>query len=126
MKRRFLTVEHILSLHADVLQPGEPAAILNRASLESAAARPATYHRGLLRQAAVLFHALIQNHPFLSGNKRTAFNALNVFVNLNKMEVWVTSNTVYYWLIDALEHRHFNERAVENWLKSVTRRHRPF
>ncbi len=125
MKRRFLAVEEVLALHKDVLDRREPDAILNRNSLEAAIMRPTTYHRGLLRQAAVLFHALIQNHPFLSGNKRTAFNALNVFLNLNQVEIWVTSNTVYYWLMDALEHRTFTERVVENWLRSVTRRHRP-
>jgi len=125
MKRRFLAVDEILALHKDVLDRAESDAVLNRSSLESAVARPATYHRGLLRQAAVLFHAMIQNHPFLSGNKRTAFNALNVFLNLNKVEIWVTSNTVYYWLMDALEHRTFSERVIESWLRSVTRRHRP-
>lgn len=124
MRRRFLAVEEVLALHKDVLHPNEPDEILNSASLESAVMRPTNYHRGLLRQAAVLFHALIQNHPFLSGNKRTAFNALNVFLNLNKVEIWVTSNTVYYWLMDALEHRSFNARMVESWLRSVTRRHR--
>ncbi|RUO98598.1 type II toxin-antitoxin system death-on-curing family toxin [Hyphomicrobium sp.] len=125
MKRRFLAVEEVLALHRDVLDRNESDAVLNRGSLESAVARPAAYHRGLLRQAAVLFHAMIQNHPFLSGNKRTAFNALNVFLNLNKVEIWVTSNTVYYWLMDALEHRTFSERVIESWLRSVTRRHRP-
>jgi death-on-curing protein len=125
MRRRFLAVDEVLALHKDVLNRDESDAVLNRGSLESAVARPTTYHRGLLRQAAVLFHAMIQNHPFLSGNKRTAFNALNVFLNLNRVEIWVSSNTVYYWLMDALEHRSFNERVVESWLRSVTRRHRP-
>lgn len=125
MKRRFLTVEEVRLLHADVLDGHESDAILNKAALESAVSRPTQYHRGLLRQAAVLFHALIQNHPFLSGNKRTAFNALNVFLNLNGVEIWVTSNTVYYWLIDALEHRNFDVKMIESWLRSVTRRHRP-
>ncbi len=60
MKRRFLAVQEILALHKDVLDRGESDAILNRTSLESAVARPMTYHRGLLRQAAVLFHAMIQ------------------------------------------------------------------
>lgn len=124
MKRRFLVVDEVLALHRDVLDRNESDAVLNRTSLESAIARPTTYHRGLLRQAAVLFHAMVQNHPFLFANKRTAFNALNVFLNLNRVEIWVTSNTVYYWLMDALENHTFTERVIEAWLKSVTRRHR--
>jgi death on curing protein len=125
MRRRFLTAAEVIAVHRESLFPEEPSNILNRASLESAVARPMTYHRGLLRQAAVLFHALIQNHPFLSGNKRTAFQALNVFLELNHLELWVSHNTVYYWLIDALERRTFTVAAIESWLRSVTRRHRP-
>jgi hypothetical protein len=34
LKRRLLTVEHILSLHADILQPGALAAVLNRTSFD--------------------------------------------------------------------------------------------
>lgn len=124
MKRRFLRPEEIVALHKQSLASHEPDHILNRALLESATARPASYHRGLLRQAAVLFHALIQNHPFVSGNKRAAFSALNVFLELNRLEIWVSPNTVYYWLMDALEHRNFTVASIETWLRSVTRRHR--
>ena len=122
MKRRFLSVDEVRALHRDILETSESDTVLNSASLESAVARPRVYHRGLLRQAAVLFHALVQNHPFLSGNKRTAFNALHVFLRLNNVELWVTSNTVYYWLMDALDRHHLEVHAIEHWLRSATRR----
>jgi death-on-curing protein len=41
----------------------------------------------LVRQAALLAVGLSQNQPFLDGNKRTAFFAMLVFLDLNGLEL---------------------------------------
>lgn len=38
-------------------------------------------------KAAALAHALIQNHPFLDGNKRVGHAAMEVFLVLNHYEI---------------------------------------
>ena len=41
--------------------------------IQSAIGRPYSgYHRSIARKAAALLHALVQNHGFVDGNKRTA------------------------------------------------------
>jgi len=58
-----------------------------RALLESAVARAQTvahYANGdLFDQAAALCNGLALNHPFLDGNKRTAFSACATFLEVN-------------------------------------------
>mgnify|MGYP001821618046 FL=1 len=56
--------------------------------LESALARPANvYHHDHLAQitelAAAYAGGIIQNHPFIDGNKRTGFMAAYIFLDLN-------------------------------------------
>ena len=57
--------------------------------LESALARPQSTFGGedlypsLSGKAAVLFHSLASNHPFIDGNKRTAVMAAEIFLRVN-------------------------------------------
>ena len=62
--------------------PVDPPGVRDNGLLESACARPLTgfadrlKYPNPLKQAAVLFHSLVQNHPFYNGNKRTALVTL--------------------------------------------------
>ena len=62
-------------------------------ALESALAPPQMTFGGeelyptLVDKAAVLGYALIKNHPFLDGNKRTGHAAMEVFLVLHGYEI---------------------------------------
>lgn len=69
--------------------------------LESAAERPRTelfgerqYH-GLLEQAAALFHSVARFHPLIDGNKRLAWTACAVLLELNGATVTATNDEAY-------------------------------
>lgn len=57
--------------------------------LESAVSRPqagfANYdlYKTIFDKAAVLLQSLVKNHPFVDGNKRTAFTYAGIFLRLN-------------------------------------------
>lgn len=57
--------------------------------LQSAIARPQATFEGrdlygdIFAKAAALMHSLVQNHPFLDGNKRTAIGAVVIFLRLS-------------------------------------------
>lgn len=67
--------------------------ILNLGALESALAQPRITFGGselypsVVEKAAALGYLLIQNHPFLDGNKRTGHAAMEVFLLLNGFEI---------------------------------------
>jgi len=68
---------------------GTPPKVRDYGLLASAAARPAAFMFGqeaypnLADKAAALLHSICRNHALIDGNKRLAWAAAMVFINLN-------------------------------------------
>lgn len=90
----FLDVADILTLHANQVELyGGEHGVRDLGLLESAVAQPqATFGGQFLHAdvfdmaAAYLFH-IVQNHPFIDGNKRTGVVAALAFLDLNGIEI---------------------------------------
>jgi death-on-curing protein len=92
MSLKYLTVDAVKAIHAEVLAAhGGAAGIRDETLLESAVAAPQASMMGQLLisdpleiAAAYLFY-ICRNHPFLDGNKRTALAACLVFLEANQL-----------------------------------------
>lgn len=91
---RYLTLSEALELHRRVIgQSGGALGVLDLGALESALAQPRMTFGGrdlypsIVDKVATLGYSLIQNHPFLDGNKRTGHAAMEVFLLLNGFEI---------------------------------------
>jgi death-on-curing protein len=91
---RYLSLDEIIILHAKVIaRSGGILGLRDRAALESAVAQPEMTFGGddlyptIVKKTAALGHSLIQNHPFLDGNKRAGHAAMEVFLVLNGYEI---------------------------------------
>jgi death-on-curing protein len=90
----FLTLDEVLQLHASRIELyGGTHGVRDQALLESALAQPSQsfggsyLHDDLAAMAsAYLFH-IVQNHPFLDGNKRTGAAAAIVFLKMNDVHL---------------------------------------
>ena len=94
---RYLTLSEVLEVHRRVMaQSGGAAGLMQLPALEAALAQPQMTFGGedlyptLVDKAAALGYALIKNHPFLDGNKRTGHAAMEVFLVLNGYEIRAT------------------------------------
>lgn len=83
---KYLSLEQVLVIHEKLIEKyGGSHGIRDHALLESAVVRPRTSAFGeeayptLFLKAAVLLHSIIKNHPFVDGNKRTGFGAMQKF-----------------------------------------------
>ena len=56
-------------------------------------------YKGLLGKAAVLFYAMIKNHPFQNGNKRIAMTTLFYFLMENKKWLRVDEKELYNFAV---------------------------
>lgn len=90
MRVEFLTLDEVLSLHADqIARYGGSALVRDVGLLQSALAMPAAtfggefLHGSLDEQAAAYLFHLVRSHPFVDGNKRTGLVAMLVFLGLN-------------------------------------------
>jgi len=90
---RYLSLQEVISLHSLLVsQSGGSDGLRDRGALESAVAQPEASFGGedlypdLASKAGALGHSLIQNHPFVDGNKRIGHAAIEVFLLLNGHE----------------------------------------
>ena len=90
----FLDLDHTLRLHCSLIeQYGGTEGIRDVGLLQSAIAMPqAAYggeylHRDIFEMAAAYLYHVVQNHPFLDGNKRTGAASAIVFLALNGIEI---------------------------------------
>jgi death-on-curing protein len=84
----WLSPQLILAIHDEQLaEHGGSTGLRDPGLLDSALARPlnrASYGEpDIAELAAVYALGIAKNHPFIDGNKRTAFVALEVFLRLN-------------------------------------------
>jgi death-on-curing protein len=84
----WLSSQLILAIHDEQLaEHGGPTGLRDAGLLDSALARPLNrvgYGEPDIAELAALYAmAIAQNHPFIDGNKRTAFVALELFLRLN-------------------------------------------
>jgi len=86
----YLTPEQVLFIHARLIaETGGTHGVRDLAMLESAVARPQATFGGkdlypdLFTKAAALLDSLINNHPFVDGNKRTGITAAALFLRRN-------------------------------------------
>jgi len=91
---RYLTTSEIMAVHGRVMaQSGGLVGLRDLAALESAAAQPqATFdgtelYPSLVKKAAAIGFSLIQNHPFIDGNKRIGHAVMEIFLILNGHEI---------------------------------------
>ncbi len=98
----FLNVEDVLTLHADQVDLyGGDQGVRDPGLLESAVAQPqATFsgqylHGDIFEMAAAYLFHIVQNHPFLDGNKRAGAVAALVFLDLNRIEIEAPKGSLY-------------------------------
>jgi len=90
MEPTFLTLSEVIAIHKDqIARYGGQEGIRDVGLLQSAVAMPAAafggkyLHTDLFEMAAAYLFHLVQNHPFIDGNKRAGGAATVVFLELN-------------------------------------------
>ncbi len=119
----YLTVADALFIHAVLLdRHGGSAGLRDHGALESALVRPQMgYYDDVVAEAAALFESLAINYPFVDGNKRVAFGAVDVFLRTNGYRLTVTNDEAYAFMIDLFETNRFRFEYLEPWLRSIAK-----
>ncbi|MCW6049629.1 type II toxin-antitoxin system death-on-curing family toxin [Lyngbya sp. CCAP 1446/10] len=99
---RFISIDEVLELHEDQISSfGGTSGVRDEGLLESALAQPqATFggqflHPTISEQAAAYLYHIAMNHPFIDGNKRTAFAVADTFLRLNGWTLNLTDDRAY-------------------------------
>jgi death-on-curing protein len=120
----WLDAHMILAAHDEQLaEHGGLGGIRDEGLLSSALARPehlASYGPAQSLDAAALAASyafgIARNHPFADGNKRTAFVALEVFLNLNGYALEASDEECVLTILD-LASGQLDETALAQWIR---------
>jgi death on curing protein len=116
----YLTLVDALAIHNDQIERyGGATGARDLGLLEAALFRPQTgYYTTLIEQAAALWESLVQNHPFINGNKRTAFAATYTFLAINCVLIIADANDTYDFIIELYKSGTFELEHLVKWLEN--------
>ena len=121
MTWRWLREDVVIAMHGEqIAEHGGSPGIRDAGLLSSALARPqnqVAYGKpSVFNLAAAYAFGVIQNHPFVDGNKRAGFLAAYVFLDLNGWEL-VASEAEAVSAVMALATGEMDESGFSDWLK---------
>src|SRR5271167_2278287 len=118
----FLTLIEVLAIHQDQIDRyGGSHGVRDPGQLEAALYRPQSgYYAEVLEEAAALWESLGQNHPFIDGNKRTAFAAMVTFLAINGIQVTAHPEVTYGFISSLYQTNSFTFQKLLIWLRANT------
>lgn len=121
---RYLTVNEVLEIYSRVMQQtGGATGIRDLGALESAIAQPRMTFDGeelypnIVEKASALGFSLIQNHPFVDGNKRSGHAAMELFLVLNGCEIDATVAEQVTTILQVASSQ-MERKSFTNWLRT--------
>lgn len=114
----FLTLDEVLEIHEDqIARYGGIRGVRDLGLLQSAIAQPSStfdgqfLHADLFEMAAAYLFHLVQNHPFLDGNKRVGAASALVFLLLNDVQISASEDDLVTMVLNVAQ-SHADKNAI--------------
>jgi death-on-curing protein len=117
----YVTTADALFFHKLLIERyGGAPGVRDAGALESALHRPQTgYYETIVHEAAALLESLVQNHPFVDGNKRVAFAVADVFLRINGYSIAADSKPIFDRMMQFFEAHAFDMEHLVPWLQEM-------
>jgi death on curing protein len=122
----FLTIEEVLAIHRDqIARYGGSEGVRDLGLLQSAIAMPAAsfggrfLHVDLCEMAAAYLFHVVQDHPFIDGNKRVGAVAAFIFLALNDVRL-TADQTSYADLVLSVARGEMPKSAIAEFFRAST------
>jgi death-on-curing protein len=117
-ERVYLTVAEVIAIHHHQIEEyGGEHGLLNQGSLEAAVFRPQNgYYNDLSEEAAALLESLVNNHPFVDGNKRVGFAAMHTFLLMNGFDLDLSSKAAFEFMMKTIAEGKFRFALLREWI----------
>ena len=119
MTHDFPSIEEVIDIHDSLIREfGGATGLRDVGALDSAILRPQMgYYDGIIEEAAALMESLAMNHPFVDGNKRTAFAATEIFLSMNGHFIDCDDREAYEFFMQLFETNSFRFAQLRSWLE---------
>jgi death-on-curing protein len=119
-----LTLDQLLEIHVLVVEAtGGSTGLRDLGRLEAAIAAQTQnvfseeLYPSIVDKAAAIIRAIIADHPFVDGNKRTAMLAGLTFLKLNKVEFSFQPGEIEDFAVDVAT-KHIDVPGISDWLRA--------
>lgn len=115
----YLTVAEAAEIHRAMIDAhGGRQGIRDIGALEAALYRPQSgYYEDIVAEACALFESLAINHPFIDGNKRVAFAAMEVFLMINGWRIDATQQQIHRLMMRLFGTGRFELAELDKWFR---------
>ncbi|NCN03515.1 MAG: type II toxin-antitoxin system death-on-curing family toxin [Candidatus Pacebacteria bacterium] len=122
----FLTIEEVIIIHEKMIEIGGGSSglrdieLLHSAVERSRASFSGNYlYPSIYKMGGALLQSLANNHPFIDGNKRTAFFSTALFLRKNDIKIDINTKEIVSLMI-AVTTSHLSIKDIANWFKQRT------
>lgn len=118
----YITLDEALRIHEILIDEfGGAKGVRDPGLVEAALLRPQTgYYADLIEEAAALWESLAMNHGFVDGNKRVAYACLELFLQMNGVDIDAGNDEIERFIYSNLETGMFRKDILEAWLHKHT------
>lgn len=118
--RDYPTLHEVLAIHTLSIETyGGSEGVRDLGAIEAALFRPQSgYYKDIIEEAAALMESLLINHPFVDGNKRTAFAVCHVFLDINGYSLHADPKWLYGRILHWLEEKEGRFQTIVRDLQS--------
>src|SRR6202162_4435440 len=115
----YLTVAEVYRIQHRLIEMfGGLHGVRDKGVVEAAVFRPQTgYYNSIEEEAAALMESLGNNHGFLDGNKRIAFNATDVFLRRNGFYIDVGGEEGHAFIAGSMSRHTFRFPRIVDWIR---------
>lgn len=125
---KIITIKQILVLHEfEISKHGGSSGIRDIGMLKSAIGRPfATFggedlYPDIFMKCGALIQSIVKNHPFIDGNKRTAFVSTIVLLKLNNYLLTIPQKGAVEFMLQ-VANEDLSVDEISSWLKKYSKR----
>lgn len=125
---RIITLRQVLVLHElEIQNHGGSSGIRDTGMLKSAIGRPfATFggedlYPDINLKGAALIQSIVKNHPFIDGNKRTAFTSALIYFEMNSYLLKVDQGEVVDFML-RVANENLSVDEISSWLKKHSKK----
>ena len=112
-----ITKDEITELNKKIIEEfGGSTGFQNEGNLEFVLAKVKNA-KDVFRKAAELMYGINQGHPFLDGNKRTAFEAAKIFLLANNIELIASEKEVEEFMVKMAQPEKISIKETEIWIR---------
>lgn len=120
---KYLTTLQVIAIHDQLIKRfGGSQGIRDLSLIKSAVGRPQASFGGedmyktVFDKAGSLFHSILKNHPFVDGNKRTAYSSAALFLKINGYKLTNVHNEAVEFSV-RVETEDLTVSEISSWLK---------